>query len=77
MVDPVGDVVSACHRIAAQFGAGVKLVPGPPKKEQRIMEKAQDGNYAVVRDLGRLSLIVEDISMVRAILAAPWLCSRE
>ena len=70
VIDPVGDVVKACGSIVARFGTGVKLVPGPPKKEQRIMEKARDGNYAVVRDLGRLSIIVEDISLVPGVIAA-------
>ena len=70
VIDPVGDVVAACNRIVTQFGAGVKVVPGPPKKETRIMEKARDGNYAAVRDLGRLSLVVEDIALVPDVVAA-------
>ena len=70
VINPVGDVVKACDGIVAQLGARVTLLEGPPKKEQRIMEKARDGNYSVVRDLGRLSLIVEDISLVPDVIAA-------
>ena len=39
------------------------------------MEKAHDGNYAAVRDLGRLSLIVEDIALVPDVLAALCGCA--
>ena len=34
------------------------------------MEKARDGNYAAVRDLGRLSLVVADIGLVPGVVAA-------
>jgi len=70
LVDPVSNAVAVCDRIVAQFGAGVKLVTGPPKKEQRIMEKAHDGNYARIRDLGRLSLIVDHISLMPGVMRA-------
>jgi len=72
MFDPVGDVVAACDAISEQFGTGVTLLPGPPKKEQRIMEKVTqcDGDYAAIRDLGRLSLIVEDMSVVPPVITA-------
>ena len=62
--DPVEYVVAACTRAVAAFGTVVKVLKGPPKKEQRILEKARDGNYSVVRDLGRLSLIVNDVAMI-------------
>ena len=75
VLNPVGDVVEACGAICKGFGAGVTLLPGPPKKEQRIMEKAHDGNYAAVRDLGRLSLIVENIALVPEVLAALCGCA--
>ena len=47
-VEPLTHVVLACMRIAAPFGAEVELVPGPPKTEERVMEKASqgDGDYA-------------------------------
>ena len=53
VVDPVGDVVKEIGTIVTQFGAAVAILPGPPKKEQRIMEKARDSNYATVHDLGQ------------------------
>jgi hypothetical protein len=74
VIDPVGDVVKACDGIVTQFASGVTLLPGPPKKEQRIMEKAHDGNYARIRDLGRLSLIVESVSLVPGVVAALFAC---
>lgn len=72
VVDPLADVVAACDCIVARFGVGVKLVPGPPKTEERIMEKARDGdgNYAAIRDVGRLSLIIEDIVLMPDVVAA-------
>ena len=72
VVDPLADVVAACDRIVARFGVRVKLVPGPPKTEERIMEKARDGdgNYAAIRDVGRLSLIIEDILLMPDVVAA-------
>ena len=66
--NPVDDVVDACTRAIAAFGDDVELITGPPKKEQRIMEKALNGNYNTVRDLGRFSLIVGDIKMMPLVL---------
>ena len=79
-IDPTADVVAACVGAMNHFGAAVEIIQGPPKQEQRIMEKARsytsessdgtDGSYNVVRDLGRLSLIISDISMVPDVVKA-------
>ena len=51
------------------------LVPGPPKTEERIMEKDQgEHNYAAIRDMGRLSLIVEDLVLMPEVVAALFDC---
>ena len=57
---PLGDVAAACARLAADFGDGVQVLVGPPKKEKRVMEKARDSGYACIRDYARLSLIISD-----------------
>ena len=58
--NPVDVVAAACAQAVGEFGAGVKLLQGPPKKEQRVMEKARVCTYDGIRDYGRLSLIVND-----------------
>jgi hypothetical protein len=76
VVNPLREMVAVCERIVARFGAGVKLVPGPPKTEERIMEKARDGegNYAAIRDVGRLSLIIEDFLLMPDVVEALFDC---
>ena len=37
--------VAACTHAIAAFGTEVTLLKGPPKKQQRILEKARDGDY--------------------------------
>ena len=59
-VNPLDTVATACAAVAAEFGPAVRLVRGPPKKEQRVMEKARACSYDGVRDYGRLSLITDD-----------------
>ena len=72
--NPVDDVAGACTRAMAVFGEDVELLVGPPKKEQRIMEKAVDGKYDSVRDLGRFSIIVGDIAMLPDVIAELAAC---
>jgi len=72
--NPVDDVAGACARVMAVFGEDVELLMGPPKKEQRIMEKAVDGKYDSVRDLGRFSLIIGDIAMLPNVIAKLAAC---
>ena len=76
-VEPLTNVVLVCMRIAAPFCAEVELVPGPPKTEERVMEKASqgDGNYATIRDLGQLSLVVADIELVPNVVDALVECN--
>ena len=63
-INPVDTVAAACKHAIGSFGTAVKLLQGPPKKEPRIMEKARDCTYDGIRDYGRLSLIVEDTTVV-------------
>ena len=72
--NPVDDVASACSRVMAMFGEDVELLMGPPKKEQRIMEKAVNGRYDSVRDLGRFSLLVGDIAMLPDVIGELATC---
>ena len=53
-IDPAADVVAACAGVVDEFGADIELIKGPPKKEQRIMEKARsaasDGQGCTCRE---------------------------
>ena len=73
-INPVDDVMNACTRAMAVFGEDIELLKGPPKKEQRIMEKATNGKYDSVRDLGRFSLLVGDIAMLPAVITELAAC---
>ena len=61
--NPVCAVAAACEQAVAEFGLAVKVKKGPPKKEERIMEKAAMMGYDTIRDYGRLSLIVSDVKV--------------
>jgi len=77
LIDPVKEIKALCGRLVESFGTGVELVPGPAKKKARIMEKVRDGdgNYASVRDVGRLSLVVGDIVLLPDVVVALLDCA--
>ena len=71
---PVNVVAGACDQATTVFGTGIRLLIGPPKKEERIMQKAQGSDYNSIRDYGRLSLIVADAADVPHVVQCLSLC---
>ena len=67
-VDPVSFVVAACTRAVQHLGTAVDVIAGPAKKERRIMEKARNGNYDAIHDLGRLSMIVHNFDSIHEVV---------
>ena len=70
--DPSDCVAEKCAAMLEdiEFGAHVELIKGPPKQEERIMEKARGSSHGdrlrfdAIHDYGRISLIVDTVSMV-------------
>ena len=75
--NPVHIVSTACTEALAEIGEKVELKTGSPKKEKRILEKAQaDSKYDAIRDYGRMTLIVKDMeympNVVKRLSSCPY-----